>query len=310
MFGLGCAAGGINDPQVITGATIASGATNGSEDGEGGSDDSGSDDGSGDGSGSGGLDSSGDDGSGGVVMGCGDAVVSAPETCDDANDLPCDGCEACEARWGIRFPGAMGNALEIADVAGSPLQLLDTPLTVEAWVRIEVGERIDIIRRSPVNVGWGIRVAEDTLSGVVFGQFGHDVPGLNLTGAWHHVAWTYDQSSSRLFLDGSLLDSVAHQEPMQASEGPTTIGQWESGDGTIYEWWASRIDEVRISATARYEASFEPPRRLEPDADTVWLAHMDEGEGIVVQDASSLGHPGTLTGASWLPDDGYDTFCE
>ena len=308
---LGCAVGGTKDPAVITGATIASSATAGSEDDGEGSSESGSTGASGgsSGSGSSGVDGSGDDGSDGVVAGCGDAVIEAPETCDDANELVCDGCEACYALWGVRFPGVRGNALQIVDAAGTPLQLLDTPLTVEAWVRIEAGERVDIMRRSPTNVGWGIRVDEDTLSGVVFGRFGHNVPGLNLTGAWHHVAWTYDQSSSRLFLDGALLGIVAHDEAMAPSEGPTTIGQWENGDDIVFEWWGSRVDEVHISSTSRYEASFTPARRFEPDGDTVWLAHMDEGEGVSVGDASAYGHVATLTGASWLPDDGYDTFC-
>ena len=65
-------------------------------------------------------------------------------------------------------------------------------------------------------------------------------------------------------------------------------------------------DEVRISSSVRYAASFVPARRLNVDATTVALWHLDEGGGTTFADASGNGHTGTLgVGTGWAPDTGY-----
>ena len=67
------------------------------------------------------------------------------------------------------------------------------------------------------------------------------------------------------------------------------------------EWdLVGRIDEVRVSLTARYSQDFVPERRFRPDASTLALYHCDAGEGDVLRDDSGHGHDGKMTGAKWV----------
>jgi formylglycine-generating enzyme required for sulfatase activity len=61
---------------------------------------------------------------------------------------------------------------------------------------------------------------------------------------------------------------------------------------------------VRISRVARYDESFTPKIRLEPDADTLALYHCDENGGEQLVDSSSQKHHGQIIGpATWLSID-------
>lgn len=255
-----------------------------------------------------GADTGGADGSSssdGPMESCGDAVVQPPETCDDENEVPCDGCEGCQLRTAVRFDGAMGNAIEVIDTGSAPLQLVGTSMTVEAWMRVEAGEQLDVAKRSAGNVGWRMSMSDSAVVGTVFGQFDHIVNELDLAGQWHHVAWVYDQVESALYLDGDLLGAVPHAEAVNAADAPVRIGAWADGTGEVIDWRAGWIDEVRVSSVGRYAAAFTPQRRFEPDAATVWLAHLDEGRGDTITDASANEHAATIVNGQFVPDNGY-----
>ena len=76
-----------------------------------------------------------------------------------------------------------------------------------------------------------------------------------------------------------------------------------------YETFRGQIDEVRISAIARYTADFTPHTSPQvPDAYTIALYHFDEGSGDITADATGngfdcvLGDPDTVGQAdpSWV----------
>jgi hypothetical protein len=258
---------------------------------------------------------------------CGDGVVNGPsEACDDQNVTVCDGCEACQRLRYLAFNG-IGTRFEVFDVLGSPLGLVGTPFTVEAWVRLDVGDTaIGITRRESdatliPNNGWQleVRATDNTIKATVFGNgltgFDHIVTPSAITPAvWHHVAWTYDQATSTVFVDGQPLSSKLYGLAVHSSQAPVVIGAAREIDGSYSLPHKGKIDEIRVSRTIRYAAAFQPARRHTPDVLTAGLWHADEGGGTQLIDASFYAHPSALVvplaGLIWGVDDGYGgRFC-
>ncbi len=134
---------------------------------------------------------------------------------------------------------------------------------------------------------------------------------------WYHIAYVWDTADSmRVFIDGV---QSADIEPNQAGEvclpvygGTQTI---VLGSGAVdlldlrYETFRGSIDEVRISAVARYTNNFTvPTTAFEVDPYTIALWHFDEGNGNTVSDATGngfngiLGHPDSVNYAhpEWI----------
>jgi hypothetical protein len=245
--------------------------------------------------------------SGSPLDGCGNARVEPGEECDDGDDDPCNGCDGCLRRTFLVLDGGDGHRVEIADAVGAPLRLLDTPLTVEAWMRIDGdADDVEIMRRGAGNSGWRLGLRSVGVIATVFSGFDHTVDGVAPPGSgWHHVAWTYDLASSRLYLDGVPIGEQAASSAVLETDAPVRIGALMSGTGEIFGHTPGRIDEVHVSTVVRYPGPFVPVRRHEPDASTALLLHLDEGEGDEVIDASPSAHLGTAVGVSWALDDGY-----
>jgi|GEM_PF-2751518 len=69
------------------------------------------------------------------------------------------------------------------------------------------------------------------------------------TGAWHHVAWTFDGSTARLYLDGSEVDDGALGGLYGSSSPELGMGvQLASGVpyGSYPGYWDGKIDEVAV----------------------------------------------------------------
>jgi fibronectin type 3 domain-containing protein len=60
--------------------------------------------------------------------------------------------------------------------------------------------------------------------------------------AWSHLASTYDGSSLRLYVNGTLVSTTAVSGSLAASTGVLRIG----GNGVWPEWFAGLVDEVRV----------------------------------------------------------------
>ncbi len=127
---------------------------------------------------------------------------------------------------------------------------------------------------------------------------------------WYHLAFVWDTNDSmRIFIDGV---QSADIEPN--SDGETCLPLYGGtqeiviGSGAVnlldnrYETFRGAIDEVRISAVARYTSDFSPATQpFEPDAFTIALWHFDEGTGNDAMDATGNGFNGTLG----VPDSSY-----
>jgi hypothetical protein len=95
------------------------------------------------------------------------------------------------------------------------------------------------------------------------------------TNIWYHCAAVIDSNTIKIFLDGTQVNSAAISGTPQFSTGygGLNIG-W--GRSTSLRSFNGYLDELRISNTARYTASFTAPTApFQNDANTLLLLHMD-----------------------------------
>ena len=84
---------------------------------------------------------------------------------------------------------------------------------------------------------------------------------LSLT-AWTHVAGTYDGATLRLYVNGVQVATRALTGALAAGTAPLSIG----GNGVWGEWFAGRIDEVRVynRALGAADVGLDMDRRVAP----------------------------------------------
>lgn len=125
-------------------------------------------------------------------------------------------------------------------------------------------------------------------------------------GVWHHLAYCYDGSEQRFYLDGALIASRPRTGNI-ASEcagfplgGNGSIGRSVRGDGSIYASFRGSLDWFRLSSSARYAGpSFAPPT-TDPasDPNTMLLYTFDECDGVsIALDSGPMGRNGTIGGS-------------
>jgi hypothetical protein len=147
----------------------------------------------------------------------------------------------------ITFNGS-STLVTVADTADLRLT---TSATVEAWVR----------PTSNLGTSWRTVVMRQQPSGLAYALYANGSNGrpsgyLNTGGAddsangtgqlavntWTHVAFTYDGTTIRLYVNGALVASRAHTGSMVTAAAPLRIG----GNSVWGEYFAGQIDEVRI----------------------------------------------------------------
>lgn len=146
---------------------------------------------------------------------------------------------------------------------------------------------------------WAFLSTSNWLTGVA--------PSLPATQSWHHLATSYGGGSFRLYVDGALVSSMPGTETVLNPASPLYLGatarherDFDTSLGTLY--WPpidGFIAEVRLSSSDRYTASFVPEPRLEVDASTLAVWHLDEGNGGVAEDSGPSRLHGTIIGAEW-----------
>ncbi|MES1182290.1 MAG: LamG domain-containing protein [Myxococcales bacterium] len=114
---------------------------------------------------------------------------------------------------------------------------------------------------------------------------------------WQHVAFAYDGTSGRIYVDGVKVGEQAGVSAPANSNGNIQIGHVirDSSLAAMHGFYS----ELRVSNIARYTASFTPAAHLAADASTTGLWKLDEGAGTVAADASDLDNPGAIDGAEW-----------
>jgi hypothetical protein len=121
---------------------------------------------------------------------------------------------------------------------------------------------------------------------------------MSLLNQWFHVAGVALANTLQLYINGQLVGEMdTCGEQVTPNTLDLVLGRWSPID---VAYFLGILDEVRISNVARYDANFTPPARFAPDANTMALWHMDEGQGLTIYDASGNGNNGTISGAMWV----------
>jgi hypothetical protein len=114
---------------------------------------------------------------------------------------------------------------------------------------------------------------------------------------WSYVAVTYDDTTLRLYVNGSQVSSHAASGAIQISDNPLWIG----GNRPYGEHFQGLIDEVRVYARALRadEIRDDMAKPVAPASDLVAAYGFDAGSGTTAADSSGEGNAGTISGATW-----------
>ncbi|MBS0641193.1 MAG: LEPR-XLL domain-containing protein, partial [Proteobacteria bacterium] len=172
-------------------------------------------------------------------------------------------------------------------------------LTVEAWLLKDpsAGTWSSVISKS-TNSGWGdgygLAIYPDGKLHFFVGNYSTGNVAADLpANTWTHVAGTWDGTTLRLYLNGTLANEAAYSGPSNNTTAPLLIG---NGGGGGYPW-RGLIDELRIWTTARTAAEIAADAATANPAATTGLAaawHFDEASGRTLADATGNGHDATI----------------
>jgi hypothetical protein len=157
--------------------------------------------------------------------------------------------------------GRYGNALSFDGVNDwvtvNPSATLDlsTGMTIEAWVRpsSSSGWRTILYKeRAAEGLSWALYSSDDSAPPAVYaartGSLWSHATGSSMLplNAWRHVVGTYDGTTLRLYVNGSLVRSVALGGAMLVGDGPLRIGGNAPSLPFGGQFFRGVIDEIRI----------------------------------------------------------------
>ncbi len=190
-------------------------------------------------------------------------------------------------------------------VESADIELPSGAMTLEAWVRPDQlpGFRAIIAKTENSEYAFfadeGVPQFDINLGGKYFSAKANDkLP----TDKWTHLAGVFDGSQVHLFVDGKLVKSVAAKGKRKFNDLPLWIGADPDGGGRPTRPFSGYIDEVRLSKTAIYQAPFTPARKLQPEASSVLLLHLNKPFGPFVLDHSPSASRATVQSKTQFVD--------
>jgi hypothetical protein len=155
--------------------------------------------------------------------------------------------------------GVFGQALNLdgindyVDCGNSPLFNITSKITLAAWVKTNDsgnGEHNDYIVKGDHSYGLK-HYFDGSIQLFTFDAGGwHSVEtpvGASFNGVWHHIAGTYDGSSFKLYIDGTLRKTVLYAGSIASSTYSLNIGRNAEIPTRLYN---GLIDDVRIYSHA------------------------------------------------------------
>jgi hypothetical protein len=204
------------------------------------------------------------------------------------------------ARWALKVGPRHNLTIENPGIFNS----VDEKLTVEMWIKPIVGKEMvgttlmstgstEAFRLSLKPVPRGIAV-EFFVNGA-----NEEYPSVVVPRSrqWMHVAGIFDasmtQRSLRLYIDGAL---VAESGLKNAQfQGSYKLVSDEGGANA-----ASLIDEIRLSASARYTSKFVPERIFKIDNSVISLLHLEKRPDNMIVDSAFKAFELERSDAHWV----------
>jgi serine/threonine protein kinase len=127
-------------------------------------------------------------------------------------------------------------------------------------------------------------------------------PGVPWTMGTQRVAGVIDvkNKTAAFFVNGRQIERKPFKGDFTGGPTPFMLGADPGLGGAPNNFFAGRLDEVRLSSIARYSADYDPVQGLAADQDTLALYHCDEGAGEVLIDSSPHKRHGRIVGAKWV----------
>ena len=161
---------------------------------------------------------------------------------------------------GLELPGDAGGYI----VVDSTKKLELETLSIEAWVKVKesTGKWQGIVCKQQAgctnrNYGIWVHVNQSVLHAQIGANGGcaFSIDGTTeiTDNKWHHLAFTYDGTMGRVYVDGELETEAPNAQTFQSND-PITIGvpNLDNANGL-----KGIIDEIRISNVARTEAEIQ-----------------------------------------------------
>jgi hypothetical protein len=184
----------------------------------------------------------------------GGAAVNGPPWTDAFPEL-----DATPAGFALSFDGVM----DYATAGNGGFPAASSSQTVEVWVNFPATSVTAdfIVMRTYLMEGVQIGVRNGTVA--VWRTSGGEILVKAATppsaGTWHHVAYTYDQTTHALYVDGAVADAETVASDVRT---PNTV--WLGTlDGTN-ELYKGQLDEVRVWKVARSASEVQTDMRHSP----------------------------------------------
>jgi len=187
-----------------------------------------------------------------------------------------------------------------------------TGLTIEMWIyrtNIDTGGQGLVVRTNGTTYtqGYGVYIYNNIARLEIYN--GASPPSYAIdssinvsSGIWHHIAFVAAPTTGYIFIDGVNRSGTVYGSPTMPAS--VTSGQTlYIGNDPSNEYYGGYIDEVRISSTVKYNATYPPapPALILPDICTVGCWRFDEGSGSTAADSSGFGVNLVLTNSpTWL----------
>jgi PKD repeat protein len=127
------------------------------------------------------------------------------------------------------------------------------------------------------------------------------------SGEWSHIAFTYDRSYMKIYVNGEQKATKYFTSPIPANDQPFEIGRTND---VVYKYFKGTIDEVRVWNVARTQSEIAENMcaNFTGTTDTTLIAYykFNECGGTVLSDVGPGGHSGicmNMAGDEWVESD-------
>lgn len=209
---------------------------------------------------------------------------------------------------------AFNGSNDVVTVADNSALNLTGNLTIEAWVKFNETtrttgnfDRQSIVAKSAVSDSYALVLLNKTFFNDPILRFYHNGSSKSstsftwsdvATNRWYHLAVSYDQTMTKIYIDGLLRASNYVNGSISTHSGPLQFGL----SGSVYPL-DGQLDEVHLWNVARTDAQIlgnrnHPAVGTESGLVAAW--HFDEGSGSTTTNVGSQQFVGTLNSPQWI----------